>query len=339
MAVDIFGVQPHKVSKDLRGYSIFFFGEPKTGKTSISTLFPKHLLLGFEKGYNAIPGAMALPMNKWSDFKAVLRQLDKPEAKEMYENIIVDTVDIASDLCSSYVSNQEGVETIADIPYGAGYAKFEHEFDTSLRKLMQMGYGVILISHSTDKTFTDEAGQEYNKIVPTLDKRANKITTRMADIIGYARPVVDPETSQEEVRLFMRGTNRFTAGSRFPDVPEVGYEFPHSIVFNYENIVDTIHGAVEALEKKFGKDSTTSSMPTSYKEEKIKVPVEDLIKEFNETAGTLMEKDPKYWGPRITDIVNGNLGQGSKISEALPNQVDLVDAALTELKEVAKESK
>lgn len=281
---------------------------------------------------------MALPMNKWSDFKAVLRQLEKPEAKEAYENIIIDTADIAADLCSSYVASQEGVATIADIPYGGGYAKFEKEFDTSLRKIMQLGYGCIVISHSTDKTFTDENGIEYNQIVPTLDKRANKITTRMADIIGYSRSVVNPESGQDEVRLFMRGTPRYIAGSRFPNIPEIGYEFPTSIIFNYENLVDTIHGAVEALEKKFGSDAVTTEMPTSYEQKVIDKSVEELISEFNEIAGSLMEKDAKYWGPRITDIVNENLGQGSKISEALPNQVDLVDAAVSQLKEVAEQA-
>lgn len=31
MAVDIFSVQPHKVSKNLKGYAVMFFGEPKSG--------------------------------------------------------------------------------------------------------------------------------------------------------------------------------------------------------------------------------------------------------------------------------------------------------------------
>ena len=150
-------------------------------------------------------------MNTWSDFKQVLRQLDSDEARATYDNIIVDTADIAAELAEKYISNQNQVATIADIPFGKGYGLVEKELDSNLRKIMQMGYGLILISHSQDKTFTDENGIEYNQIVPTLDKRANKIVTRMADIIGYSRSVVNPETEQEEVRLFMRGTPRFTA--------------------------------------------------------------------------------------------------------------------------------
>ena len=85
--IDLLSIQPHQVSRDLRGYSVFFYGEPKSGKTTIATKFPKHLLLAFEKGYNAIPGAMAQPINSWSEFRKVLRQLKDPAAKEKFETV------------------------------------------------------------------------------------------------------------------------------------------------------------------------------------------------------------------------------------------------------------
>ena len=64
--INLLGIQPHQVSRDMRGYSVFFYGEPKSGKTTTAVKFPKHLLLAFEKGYNAIPGAMAQPINSQS---------------------------------------------------------------------------------------------------------------------------------------------------------------------------------------------------------------------------------------------------------------------------------
>lgn len=45
MGLDILSIQPHQVSRDMRGYSVFLYGEPKSGKTTIATKFPKHLLL------------------------------------------------------------------------------------------------------------------------------------------------------------------------------------------------------------------------------------------------------------------------------------------------------
>ena len=49
-----------------------------------------------------------------SEFKKVLRQLKTDQAKEMYDNIIIDTVDIAYGLCEKFIVNQHVASDIAD---------------------------------------------------------------------------------------------------------------------------------------------------------------------------------------------------------------------------------
>jgi len=85
--LNLLDIVPHQVSRDMRGYSVFFYGEPKSGKTTIASRFPNHLILATEKGYSAIPGAMAQPINSWGEFKKVLRQLKDPQVKERFETI------------------------------------------------------------------------------------------------------------------------------------------------------------------------------------------------------------------------------------------------------------
>jgi hypothetical protein len=68
----------------------------KTGKTSTASKFDKALLLAFETGYLAIPGVMATPINSWSDFKKVIKQLKDEKAHEIYSNIVMDTVKSAA---------------------------------------------------------------------------------------------------------------------------------------------------------------------------------------------------------------------------------------------------
>ena len=53
--MSLLDLKPHEVSRDLRGYSVLFYGTPKSGKTTIASKFPGALLLAFEKGYNALP--------------------------------------------------------------------------------------------------------------------------------------------------------------------------------------------------------------------------------------------------------------------------------------------
>ena len=64
---------------------------------------PGAILLAFEKGYNALPGVMAQDITSWGEMKQVYRQLKKPAVKEMYQSIIVDTIDIAADMCQGLV--------------------------------------------------------------------------------------------------------------------------------------------------------------------------------------------------------------------------------------------
>lgn len=92
--IDIFNIKPHQVSRNLRGYSVFFYGQPKSGKTTTATKFEKNLLLAFEKGYNAIPGVMAQPINNWAEFKKVLRQLKDAKARDLFYTITIDTVNV-----------------------------------------------------------------------------------------------------------------------------------------------------------------------------------------------------------------------------------------------------
>ena len=170
---------PHKVSKDLRGYSVLFYGDVKSGKTTTATQFPNSLLLAFEKGYSALAGVYAQPINSWSEFLKVLRELKEEDVKQKFETIIIDTADIAYEYTEKYICNVEGVDAINKVPFGQGFTKTGKEFDSKLRQIVQMGYGLVLISHSQDKTFKNEDGTEYNQITPTLPNKARLICSRM----------------------------------------------------------------------------------------------------------------------------------------------------------------
>ena len=309
-----------------------FPSQPKTGKTTTAAKFPKPLLLAFEAGYLTIPGVMALPINKWSEFKQVLKQLKDEKAHEMYENIIVDTVDIAYDLCEKYICNNNGVSNIGDIPYGGGYAQASKEFDECLRAIPQMGFGLVMISHSQDKTFKDETGSEYNQIVPTLANRPRLIVDRMADIIGYAHPMQE-EDGTTHTTLFMRGTPRFVAGSRFKYTPE-------SIEFTYDNLVNAIGDAIdkqaEAMNGKFVTDARTDAYQKkeSPKFEDMMTEFKDLTKKIQDAAG---EEFKTKWTPKITHIVDKYLGKGKKVNDCTEAQSEQLELILSDLKDAVAE--
>jgi hypothetical protein len=310
------------------------------GKTTIATKFPRHLLLAFEKGYNAIPGAMAQPINTWAEFRKVLRQLKDEKVKEQFETIILDTADIAYDLCEKYIcANAKrpdggfGVDSVSDIPFGKGYTLVAKEYDECLRSIIQMDYGLVLISHSVDKTFKDEQGQEYNQIVPTLGNKPRAIVSRMCDIIGYSRSIQDKE-GKTSTKLFMRGTPRYIAGSRFKYTPDY-------IDFNYQSLVDAIGMAIDKQMEEDGSEYFTDERSNLYKDTRAELDFDELLNSFNTIVNDLImqksnEEFKEYWQPRIVQITDRYLGKGMKVSQCSRDQVEALDLIVTDLKELVK---
>ena len=319
-------IKPHQVSRDLRGYSVFLYGAPKTGKTTIACQFPGALLLAFEKGYSTIGGVLAQPINSWSEFKKLFVEFKDPAVKERYQTIVIDTADIAYSYCEKYICTRESdashsYQNVADIPYGKGYAMAMDEFDECIRKILQLGYGLVIISHDQDKTMKNENGEEYNQIIPTLDKRARLVCERTCDIIGYCREVEDQE-GHKTVRMFMRETSRYVAGSRFKYTPD-------SIELSYDNLVKAIADAIDEQER-VSKGTTTNSFNNLHTDD-IEYDFPALMKEVQQTVGALMSGHPEM-EHKIVSIVDKHLGKGKKVSDCTPDQAALVDLILYDLK-------
>lgn len=328
MAIDIFAIKPHEVSRDLCGYTVLLYGQPKTGKTTTAAQFPQALLCAFETGYLAIPGVMAQPVNKWSEFKQILKQLDSDQARKQFKNIIVDTVDIAYDLCEKYICNQNGVSAVGDLPFGKGYNLAKKEFDEALRKIPQMGYGLVMISHAQDKTFKDENGEEYQQIVPTLANQPRLVVDRMSDIIGYAHPFQE-EDGTVHTTLFMRGTPRFVAGSRFKYTPD-------SIDFSYDNLVNAIGDAIDRQAKDYNGQYVTDAPTTAHAAEP-ELDFDDLMNQFNTLVSKIQNATGgsfgTVWAPRIVAITDKYLGKGKRVAEMTRDQVEQLVLIVDDLTE------
>lgn len=294
-------------------------------KTTAAASFPKTLLCAFERGYNAISGVRAADITKWSDLKLVLRQLDDPAAHELYETIVIDTISIAYELCEQYICAQNSVQKIGDIPYGAGYSACKKEFETSLRKITQMGYGLVLIAHSASRIEKTAEGGEVEIISPELPKRAAEVCNGLVDILGYiGTEYVDGEARQW---LYTRSTPTLFAGSRFK------YLAP-KIKFGYDELVKAISDAIDEAEQ------NGASVV-----EKATVQVNEAL-DYNK----LMAEAKELWSKLVHPEDGGDeavartilkkiemvFGQPKKISEITEDQVDLLNLVVLDMRDLDK---
>lgn len=321
MAIDLLSLQPSVISKDLREKYILLAGQPKIGKTEFCCMAPDALILAFEMGTNARPGAMVQPIEKWSDLKLVLRQLEKPEVKAKFSTICIDTVGIAYDVCEKYICAQNGVQKIGDIPYGGGYNALSKEFENSLRKITMLGYGLIMTCHL--KESTDENGNVTGS-KPDLNNRCLKIVNGLVDIIGVITQTWN-EKGESERWIQTRATKDVQAGSRFR------YLEP-KIRFGYNEFVDALAKAIEAEEVN---GATVVDKIERTTEEKANFT--DLMKEAKELwiklVGTGDDASEEV-ANTILKKVEIIMGHKMKLSEFTEDQVDLLALVVAEMRDM-----
>lgn len=292
----------------------------KVGKTTFGSQLPGALILAFERGYNSLPGVMAQDITSWGELRQVMRELKKPEVHEVYKSIIIDTVDVAATMCEKYICNQLGIENIGDGGWtNNGWSKYKKEFEDTFRSMAQLGYAILFISHSADKTFTRKDGTTYNQLVPTCQRSVNEIVKGMADIYACADIV------NGERKLILRSLDgTVDCGCRFkyiePEIP-----------FSYQSLVDALNRAIdkEAVE-------TGGQFVTNERHVENIAPSYDydaLMAEFQTLAGELTAKNGAFYGPKIVQIIDKYLGKGKKITDTTPDQAEFVYLIVSEIKE------
>lgn len=317
MAINLLNIEPHKVSRDLSGYITYIYGAYKTGKTTLATQMDKALLIAFEAGYNALPGVRAIDVTSWAEMKQIYRELKKPEVKDTYRAIVVDTIDVAADRCKKYICQQNNIEELSDLSYGKGWSKFKDEFNEVFRGLTQMGFAVFFIGH--DKEAKDNDGNITN-IRPSLSNSTREIIAGMADIYGYAK---QNGADKYSVLVLRDRTGFIECGCRFKYVPDV-------IEMNYTALVKAIHSAIDEEAKEhngqFVTDAPLKVVETiAYDFENEKTIFQDLVSKImtaNQSNAT-----------KITTVVDRYLGKGKKVGDTTPEQAELIHLINIELKE------
>ncbi len=319
-------VEKNIISRDLKGKYVLLYGKPKSGKTTAACSFPDAVLLAFEKGYNAIGNAYPFDINKWSDFKLALRDLEDPRSKERFKTVIIDTVSICWEMCEKYICQQNGVQKIADIPWGGGYTACKKEFETSIRRITQLGYGVVLIAHSASRVEKTADGSDIEIISPDLPKRAAEVCNGIVDIIGY---IGNEWVNGERKRwLYTRETPTLFAGSRFKYMPD-------KIPFGYEQLVNAIADAIEMAEQKDGATVVDS----------IKIKTDDAL-DFNQIRARAQELWMQLVGSgdnanpdmanTILKKIEMTMGRRMKLSEFTEDQVDLLNLVVIDMENMKK---
>ena len=326
--IDIFSLEPSKISRDLKGKFLLIYGQPKTGKSTFGSQLPRALFMNFEQGTNALAGIKSQPILRWTDAKKVLTQLRKPQAKEIFDTIVVDTASIAWQLCEKYICQRENVDSIRDVPWGQGWGMLKQEFSEFWREITLLGFGILFIAHSKDKPteMRNEDGEAITAVCPDLPNQCYTIINSIVDIIGYLQVQMNPDGTSERF-LYTRSTPTIFAGSRYQ------YLAP-KIKFGYQELVDAIGDAINKAVELDGAQVTDHTEIAQIKDR----PFQEVMTEAKEVWTKYLdvgEEEREQHLMIMKDIIKRVFGsEDFKLSQAVPSQSSLVEYFIDEVKQL-----
>ena len=189
-------VEVEKTSKK----KIWIYGQPYSGKTTFADQSPTPLNLNTDGNvkYVTMPrlaikdevtlnGRLTERKFAWEIFKEAISDLEKGSD---FETIVVDLLEDTYDHCRLYVFNKNNIEHESDSGYGKGWDLVRTEYLSNIKRLLNLDYNIILISHEdTSKDLTKKSGDKITSIKPNLNEKVSNKIAGMVDLV--ARLVVD----------------------------------------------------------------------------------------------------------------------------------------------------
>lgn len=168
--------------------TIWIYGEPCSGKTTIADQFPNPIMLNTDgnrvvngkgdviaiKDETTKVGNAVKTTKAWDIFKNAIEWLETKPGN--YRTVVVDLLEDTRRFCRTAMYEKLKITHEADAGYGKGYDMIETEFMTAITRLLNLDYDyIILISHEdSSKVITNEAGGQITCISPKMPDKLSK---------------------------------------------------------------------------------------------------------------------------------------------------------------------
>ncbi len=184
---------------------IWIYGAPFSGKTTLADESPMPINLNTDGNVKYVTmqrlpikdevtaeGRITKRKYAWDIFKEAVVEFEKGGTG--FETIVVDLLEDTYEHCRLFMYKSLGISHESDDSFRA-WDKVRIEYLSTLKKLLNLPYNIILISHEdTSKDITKKSGDKITAIKPNInDKVATKIAG-MVDIV--ARVVIEDDDSR-----------------------------------------------------------------------------------------------------------------------------------------------
>ena len=179
---------------------IWFYGLPFSGKTYLANQFDTPLMLNTDGNFKQVDAPVLRIMDEvktegritkrkyaWEVFKEAIDDLEKGSE---FKTIIVDLLEDVYDACRVKVCVDNGWDHESDDSFKA-YDIVRSEFLRTLKRLINLNYNIVLISHEdTSRDIMKKGGDKVTAIKPNLN---DKIALKVAGMVDIACRIINDE--------------------------------------------------------------------------------------------------------------------------------------------------
>lgn len=132
----------------------YIWGESMSGKTFLASKLPAPVILNTD-GNGVKISTPSVEIQSWEHFVNLILEIEK--GQHTFKTIVIDLVDdiktmmdlaIIEDYNKKKEANKEEAESIADIPFGRGFAIAKNLWKQLMMRLSKLNYYIVFISHS-----------------------------------------------------------------------------------------------------------------------------------------------------------------------------------------------
>lgn len=167
---------------------MWLYGNSYVGKTVFVDSFDKVLFINTDGNIDHVSSAVIQIKDEiktegriikrrfaWEVFKEVLTELEKKQND--FKIVSIDLIEDLYEHCRIYMYDKLKIEHESDSGFGKGYDMVKTEFLSTLKRLKNCGYQMILISKEIKSEIIKKGGEKLTTIKPNLsDKLANIIS-------------------------------------------------------------------------------------------------------------------------------------------------------------------